>query len=325
MIELRLVITAKCNFNCIFCLNEFTGPNMVSRNKFKMKLSDYESFFMNFDNIENKIEKITITGGEPFVESELLNIVKVIKSRCNIHLTVVTNGAYIDKKLDVLKYIDELHISHHSFTFSNWRKLVHVDDKDMFNKVISNITLARVTNAFIPIKINIVADEDNQNEMFEYLKFAKKWNLILNVFQEGFDQFRKLANLLNSKNTYRKKSKFWSLYGVKSKLIKETKYKKTFNIDGVELILSFTSTDKKRWKSVWISPEGLVFCDIEHRTLEPYIQSYNFGKVNEIFDSMQLELDSYNSHKANINEINIFRKQHFEIDNMIKFVESVSV
>jgi len=323
--EIRLVLTTACNFNCIFCLNEFTGP-VRSFNK-KLSANSYQrlSKYLNSHNI---IDKITLTGGEPLIRADFSSIIEKIRLESDSHLTVVTNGSLIDKRLQAFRFINEVHISCHSMNPFHWGNIVNVSSESL-ESVLRNIKLLRSVYPDLTLKMNIVADSNNQREIEDFISFAKRFNLILNVFQEGFDAFRKIAKKLNSNSSYRIPSEFWDLKFLNPELIGENEYKKTYNIDGVKVILSYTSTDRIRWNSIWLSPEGIMFCDPEHRTQEINIRkSLDRFSVIKAINSMIKEIEIRNANKTEyqirkqILNINEDRKKSFTCSNMIEYIRN---
>ena len=153
--------------------------------------------------------------------------------------------------------------------------------------VLKNITMVRRAHPWLPIKLNIVADEDNNKEQDQFLTLARKNQLVLNVFKEGIDRFALLAQRLGSDAHYRKASDFWCLPQEHSCLLLSTRDKRVFDVRGVQVVLSYTSTDRVRWDAMWISPEGALFCDPEHRSMEVDMKKcIQEGKVDRAIRSM---------------------------------------
>ena len=92
---IRLSISDVCNFKCGYCL-----PN-----GYKIDKSDNRTF-INTEEIgrlaralsELGVSKIRLTGGEPTIRKDFLEIIKIIKKNSGIKKTVITtNGYKLDK------------------------------------------------------------------------------------------------------------------------------------------------------------------------------------------------------------------------------------
>ena len=72
--ELRLIITRKCNYDCYFCHGEGVEKNA----KEEFNSDDYE-YLVDFCKRKYGWNTVTITGGEPLVRNDILDIVQKIK------------------------------------------------------------------------------------------------------------------------------------------------------------------------------------------------------------------------------------------------------
>lgn len=68
-----IVFTSGCNMNCHYCYN----PELRD---FSPKIDENE-FFSFLDSRTNKLEAVTVTGGEPTVQKDLFEFITKIKSR----------------------------------------------------------------------------------------------------------------------------------------------------------------------------------------------------------------------------------------------------
>ena len=100
--DLRISVTDRCNFRCVYCM-----PKAVFGN-------DYEflprSNLLSFEEIERiarmfvdqGVEKIRITGGEPLLRRHIENLIERL-ARLPVELTLTTNGSLLEKKARALK------------------------------------------------------------------------------------------------------------------------------------------------------------------------------------------------------------------------------
>jgi radical SAM protein with 4Fe4S-binding SPASM domain len=88
--EIHLDITSMCNLNCLTCYQEpYLGTNITDLNTDQIKQLIDQMKIMN-------VAKLVISGGEPFLRSDLLDIVKYALS-CGIAVpTIFTNATVLE-------------------------------------------------------------------------------------------------------------------------------------------------------------------------------------------------------------------------------------
>jgi len=92
-----VVFTQGCNFRCPFCHN----PELVIRSQFGPTL-DEDGIFRFLESRQGKIDGLTITGGEPTLQYDLLQFIKQVKA-LSFQVKLDTNGyrpAVIQKALE---------------------------------------------------------------------------------------------------------------------------------------------------------------------------------------------------------------------------------
>lgn len=107
-------LTSKCNLQCEFCW----GPN--HRIKDLLNTEDWKSLLLYLK--KNGTKAIVITGGEPLLRKDIIDIVKYAKS-LKLRITLSTNGILLKEKIEILNYIDELGIPLDSSTDEKGKKL----------------------------------------------------------------------------------------------------------------------------------------------------------------------------------------------------------
>ena len=178
--EIRFIVTSLCNFNCIFCHRE--GCKKINRKKF---LSPRDFSFI-FEVISRKfgITRCTITGGEPLLRKDILEIVKELKKK-GAKITMVTNGVFLERKKEILNYISELHVSIHSLQSKKFMKITGTS-KNYLPKIIKNLLLAKSLLGSKKIKINMCLVKglnDNFEDFRAMVEFCRKHNLHLRVIE----------------------------------------------------------------------------------------------------------------------------------------------
>jgi pyruvate-formate lyase-activating enzyme len=265
--EIRFVVTANCNFNCYFCLNEYIGKK---HNYFKLDHEDY-AFIRFVARRYLDINEFTITGGEPFTRGDIGILTRSLNDG-NSHITIVSNGSLLNNHIDTLRYIDELHVSIHAFDEENWLRITRCDTKALQKRVLQNLAQARDLFPNLPIKINVVSEKaNNNNEVIQkYIDFASKLNFEINVFKEGYSR---IAKLMGIEIDLPRPEPVWDLNGFKISIVDKRPRKKTYLIGNVVVSLCNTSPDENSWDSLWIGPKAICFSDVYQRS--PAIDLYN--------------------------------------------------
>jgi GTP 3',8-cyclase len=162
---LRISITDKCNLRCTYCMPEKGVP-------FKP-----HSAIMSFEDIikvveaaaELGINKIRLTGGEPLVRKDVVNLVRMIKTVKGIeHLGMTTNGVLLDKFADPLKKagMDSVNISMDTLNPIRYKKITRTGD---ISHTLRGIDAAIIAG-FDKIKINVVVMENTPDDEIKKMK-----------------------------------------------------------------------------------------------------------------------------------------------------------
>lgn len=148
---MRLSVTDRCNFNCVYCVGGKRRPFIPHADILR-----YEEFIRLIAIGQSLgIQKVRITGGEPFARKGLLAFLASIRERFpNLRLCITSNGALLGPYLDEFKNIGiaSFNISLDSFDKAAFAKIT---GRDNLGLVLDNIEglLARGER----VKINAVA------------------------------------------------------------------------------------------------------------------------------------------------------------------------
>ena len=90
-VSLILFLTNRCNARCSFCFIDF--DNEVSQNKKnELSVDDYKKISLS---LKDSLVHLNITGGEPFLRSDLDQIVSTFIDNCGLSSIIFsTNGSY---------------------------------------------------------------------------------------------------------------------------------------------------------------------------------------------------------------------------------------
>ena len=169
---MRISVTDRCNLRCVYCMPE-QGIENISHEE----ILSYDEIIRICKCIANLgIKKIKITGGEPLVRKDIINLIKEIKNINGIdEVTMTTNGVLLYEMANELYEagIDAVNIS------------LDTLDKDKFfditrrNKY-KNVSMAidKLISLGVRVKINCLAiKEYNFNEITKIAKYSKNNNV----------------------------------------------------------------------------------------------------------------------------------------------------
>jgi len=136
---LYVYATSKCNATCEFC----SERNYNRENEpFQPELLEKDLLLLTEQNL---LKKISITGGEPFLDIKRLNSIvnTIFETLPNIDLSITTNGSFINRvyELDNLDKISQIHISRHHHN-QEIIKTASIEDLQRIQKELSPGTLS---------------------------------------------------------------------------------------------------------------------------------------------------------------------------------------
>ncbi|WP_395625570.1 GTP 3',8-cyclase MoaA [Daejeonella sp.] len=163
---LRISLTDNCNLRCFYCMPEedyeFTPHSRL------MQPSEIESLAKIF--VENGVNKIRLTGGEPLVRKDAADIILRL-SKLPVSLTLTTNATRLHDFANVLEEakIKSLNISLDTLDADKFQIITR---RDGFQKVIDNIHLMISKN--IHVKVNVVIMKGlNDHEINNFIEWTK--------------------------------------------------------------------------------------------------------------------------------------------------------
>ena len=189
---LRISVTQRCNFRCLYCM-----PKIPFDYQPKENLLSFEELFLFVKAaIDEGIEKIRITGGEPLLRKDLSIFIKMISDyKSDIDLAITTNGFLLKDFAKDLKNA-ELKRLNISLDTLDHKKAKTLAQKDVLDSVLSGIDEA--LNLDLKVKLNTVALKNlNDDELISLLEFAKskKAQIRFIEFMENTHAYGKLQGL----------------------------------------------------------------------------------------------------------------------------------
>jgi cyclic pyranopterin phosphate synthase len=163
---LRISLTDNCNLRCFYCMPEedydFTPTSRL------MQPGEIETLAKIF--VEQGVNKIRLTGGEPLVRKDAPEIIAAL-SQLPVKLTMTTNGTRVPELLSVLKAstIRSLNISLDTLQPEKFQFMTR---RDQFHKVYNSIQLL-LEHGF-HVKVNMVVMKDlTDDEILDFVEWTK--------------------------------------------------------------------------------------------------------------------------------------------------------
>ena len=175
IISLRITITNRCNENCIYCHHD----GMVSS---KDEMTPDEIY--RICKIAKKIgvKKIRLSGGDPLIRKDIVEIVERIASLEFKDISLTTNGVLLGKYAEGLKDagLNRVNVSLDTLNRDTYK---FVTKRDYLNKAKEGI-LKAVEVGLYPVKINMVVMKDiNQNEVKDMFEFCRDNDMVLQLIE----------------------------------------------------------------------------------------------------------------------------------------------
>ncbi len=169
---LRVSVTERCNFRCQYCMPEKPFSWVPKENL----LSFEELFLFMKVAIDEGVNKIRITGGEPLLREDLDSFIKMIHDyKPDIDLALTTNGYLLPQTAQKLKDagLKRLNISLDSLKPEVAHKIAQ---KDVLEQVLKGIDKALEVG--LGVKINMVPLKGiNDNEILDVMEYCRERNI----------------------------------------------------------------------------------------------------------------------------------------------------
>lgn len=207
----RISVTDRCDLRCTYCMSE--RQTFLPR---KELLSFEELERLSLFLIDQGVERLRITGGEPLVRKGILDFLKQLGRQVHSgrlkELTLTTNGTLLSEAAPHLVEagIKRLNVSLDSLKPDVFRRITRGGD---VTKVLKGIEVAQ--QAGLKVKLNVVAlQNDNRADLPEMIRYAHERDIDVSLIEtmplgeeiEGReDQFVSLSELM------REFASFWDI------------------------------------------------------------------------------------------------------------------
>ncbi|WP_413500957.1 GTP 3',8-cyclase MoaA [Psychrobacter maritimus] len=165
---LRLSITDFCNFRCEYCLPDgYQGKPPQN----ELSINEIATLIRGFAQVGTK--KVRITGGEPSIRRDVVDIIKTIKNTEGIETVAMTSNGYkLGKHLAAWQAagLNQINISMDSFDAATFHKMTGFD---MLPQLLADMdTLLATTDIKLKINSILMAETAFENLMnaIDYVK-----------------------------------------------------------------------------------------------------------------------------------------------------------
>lgn len=176
---LRLAVTDRCNLRCNYCMPS-EGINFAKNDKLFTidELSKLSKILVG-----QGIDKIRITGGEPFVRKDLMVLLRSLSKLDGLNdISVTTNATLIGPYIDELKElgIKNMNVSLDSINRKTFERITRRDEYD----TVHNNLIRLITEGF-NVRINfIVLENQNTQDILPILDLMKHYNVSVRFLEE---------------------------------------------------------------------------------------------------------------------------------------------
>ena len=190
---LRLAVTDRCNLRCNYCMPA-EGADFAKNDKL---FTIDELSWLSEILVSQGIDKIRITGGEPFVRKDLMVLLRQLAKLEGLNdISVTTNATVIGPFIDELKELGILNINV-SMDAINRETFEKITRRDQYDTVHNNI-LRLITEGF-NVRINFIALEgQNTEDIIPMLELTRHVDVSVRFLEEmpfngGSKTFDKIA------------------------------------------------------------------------------------------------------------------------------------
>ncbi len=254
---LRLAVTDRCNLRCQYCMPA-QGIDIVDRHDL---LSYKEMYRITRVLSELGVNKVRLTGGEPFVRKDFINFLESLSFNNQLdQINITTNGALISNHISKL---EELGIGTINLSLDTLKKekFLKITRRDLFDKTMK--TFEKLIASKLELKLNIVIQPKvNTDEILDFIELTKDKDIAVRFIEEmpfNGKGLRKTDEVWNLNRIYSEIEKIYkNITPIKDKKSSTSKnfrinnYKGTFGI-----IPAFTRTICNDCNRIRITATGM--------------------------------------------------------------------
>ena len=176
---LRLAVTDRCNLRCQYCMPAH-GIDIVDR---KELLTFKEMYRITRVLSELGVNKVRLTGGEPFVRKDFINLVESLSFNDHLEeINITTNGALVTNHIaDLEKYkVKSINLSIDSLKPN---KFLQITRRDQFSRVWE--AYEALLKSSLKLKLNVVVQAGfNTDEIIDFIELTRDNDVSVRFIEE---------------------------------------------------------------------------------------------------------------------------------------------
>ncbi len=175
----RLAVTDRCNLRCNYCMPE---EGIAFSSKESLLSIDEMKRLCNI-LVAKGVDKIRITGGEPFVRKDLMQLMEHLSGLAGLkEVSITTNATLIGPHIDTLESlgVNSINVSLDAIRPDSFARITR---RDHFHTVFEN--LMRLIESKMEVRVNfIVLDGQNEEDIYHMMEFQEKYPVRVRFLEE---------------------------------------------------------------------------------------------------------------------------------------------
>ena len=284
LISLRISITNRCNVKCFYCHHDGIVPE-----NYEMTSNEMQRIVKVAKEIG--IEKIRLSGGEPLIREDIVDIVTKISSVGFRDISLTTNGVLLGKYAEQLYNagLTRVNVSFDTLNPETYKRITKRDYMGLAKKGIEKAVKAGLN----PVKVNMVVMKGiNDSEIWHMFQFCKDTGAILQLIEllktencqesEFFDEYHYDMSELEDELTKISNR-------VKTRRFMQDRKKYFVNGGEIEIVRPMDNTEFcKNCTRLRITPDGKIKpCLLRNDNLldliEPMRMGFSDEKLKKVF------------------------------------------
>ena len=176
----RLAVTDRCNLRCQYCMPAH-GIEIVPRDH----LLTYKEMYRVIRVLtELGVNKIRLTGGEPFVRKGFVGFLEMLSFNDLLEdINITTNGAMIYKHIETLEKLQKVKNINLSIDSLKAEKFNEITRRNVFDEVFK--TMEALERSSMNLKLNIVVQSGiNTDEITDFVRLTKDKDIAVRFIEE---------------------------------------------------------------------------------------------------------------------------------------------